>query len=184
MEVICQTAASLLHVSTCLDKGQRQSVHLLNDVFGSSTILVPRLVERGIHVQQFAPAQQQQGTLLRAQLLHFDAGSDCARRLSASSEQDISLVAGGQELLRQGQVVGIVQDEQPAFVGSQPALDGGNHPWLILLIFFHEIELFSQCHKVGGECLSGGRPHPEHRDVFVAVAKGVFGSSLCFADAA
>ena len=93
-------------------------------------------------------------------------------------------MAGGQELLRQGQVVGIVQDEQPAFVGSQPALNGGNNARLILLIFFPQIEQLSQRHKVSDEGLTGGCPYPEDVGILVAVAKGVFGRRLRFADAA
>src|SRR5437868_4642971 len=78
----------------------------------------------------------------------------------------------------------MVQDEQPAVVGSQPAFDGNYHPWLILLIFFWQIEQFSQHYKVSDESFTGCSPHPEHMGIFFSVAKGIFGCCLCFADAA
>src|SRR5258708_2791675 len=95
----------------------------------------------------------------------------------------IGLLTGGQELLSQAQVVSIVQDEQPACVGSQPALDGGNNLLLILLILFWEIEQRGQRHIVSDEGLTAGSQHPEHADIVVTVAKSVFGCRLRFADA-
>src|SRR6266704_2111284 len=104
-------AAGLLHVRACLDDGQRQPIHFPRDAFSSSTVHSLRLLEGGIQVQSFAPAQQKQRALLQRQLFHFDAGSERTSRFTARREQDIAFVACGQELLSQGQVVSIVQAE-------------------------------------------------------------------------
>ena len=132
----------------------------------------------------FAPAQQQQRAFLRRQFLDFDAGGDHTCRLITRREQDISIMAGGQELPGHGQIVGIVQDEQPALVSGQPALDSSHDLSLILLVFFGQGEQLRQLHEVSVKGLLGGSPHPKHVGILVTIAKSVFGCGLRFADAA
>ncbi len=92
--------------------------------------------------------------------------------------------AAGQVVFDQGEVVGVVEDGEPAVVGGEPVLDGGHDDALVLFVAFGQLQQAGQVDEAGDEGIQRGGIDPQDVAVLVLVAIGVFDGGLGFADAA
>ena len=84
--------------------------------------------------------QQEAGAFLRFHLFYFDALSDTSRRVCTSGQQNMCLPPRWQEVLHYREVIGIIENEQPAGMLLEPVFDGLNDAVLLLLLLLREIQ--------------------------------------------
>ena len=80
--------------------------------------------------------QEKEGSLLGVHPLDLDTLSYAACYLCASGEQNVSLPSYGQVSPRRYEIVGVIEDEQPASPVMEPAFDRLDHEALVLFLLF------------------------------------------------
>ena len=123
--------------------------------------------------------QQEEGRFLRFQPFHLDALGDARCRLCACGEQDVSFASRWEELAEQREVVGIIEDEQPAGVILEPAFDCIDNELLFLLLLLGQVQQVRNGHEVREDGCSRFGLDPHNGVVVLLVAVGVFHAGLC-----
>ena len=80
-------------------------------------------------------------------------------------------------------VIGVVQDQQPAFLDIEPAQDSFDDQALLVFVTLRQIEEGRDKQIVGTEKFSRVSSNPKHSLIVLAVTIGIFDSGLRFADA-
>ncbi len=88
-----------------------------------------------------------------------------------------------QEVPQDVEIVGVVEDEEPAGGVGEPAFDGIDGTLLLLFVLFGEVQEVCEGDEVGGERFTRFGSDPEDGIVVVLVTVSVFYGGLGLADA-
>ncbi len=88
------------------------------------------------------------------------------------------------EFPRHFQIVGIIQNQQPARIVCQPMLYGGDSLALILCVFFGKVEQSGHRHEIRDQRFARLSLSPQHDAVRVLIAVSILDGGLRFAHAA
>ena len=83
-----------------------------------------------------------------------------------------------------GQIIGVVQDQQPSAVLLQPAFHRVDDAPLVLVLFVRQLKGLRQPGELGDQQLRGIGLHPQHRFVLAGIAIGILDGDLRLANAA
>src|SRR2546421_10767791 len=94
----------------------------------------------------------------------------------------MSLASWRNELLDHGQVIGIVEDEQPVGTIGQPGFDRLNYDYQIWFILLWKIQQMSNGHKRGDQFLLLIGTDPQNGMIVLTIPIGIFDRQLRFAN--
>lgn len=86
--------------------------------------------------------------------------------------------------MRHAEVIGVVEDEQPALVSAKPALNGFHRDHLILNVGCWQLQKTRYCHIAREQCIPRIGSGPKGVGVFRQVPMGIFQGGLGFANTA
>ena len=115
--------------------------------------------------------------------VQFDLASETTHRLGAGGEQGMPLCPFWEIVPDHRQIVGIVEDEQPAGVRLKPLFQGMDHHLLLPGISLGEIEQPCQSHEVRAQGFGGVGLDPQDERIAVTVAIGILHRRLRLANA-
>jgi hypothetical protein len=141
------------------------------------------LFERSLRSEQPSPTEQEESARLGREKIDLQATGEIPRCLRPCREQDMATEGGRQELAGQGQVIGIVQDEEPVCVALEPVLDRNDDPFALLLLLLRQVEQPGEGEVGGEEIFACVGQRPEHGLIVPAMAIGILQGQLRFADA-
>lgn len=140
MNVSVQAASGFVYVCSGLIEGEGEAGHELCDLLGLLLILLAGLLKGVFGIQDAGAAEQEEGAFLGVHLFDFDALGEGAGDLGAGGDEDVAPGFAGEELFDEVEVVGVVEDEEPALVLLQPAFAGVEDDGLVLLVAFGQLE--------------------------------------------
>ena len=175
LEVFGEGGRSFIDESSSLVEGQGKTAEFPRDLF--------RQVAVRIGGGDVGTAQQEECCFLQVHFLDFDALGYWLGGLGAGGEEDVAFGGLREEIAGDGEVVGVVEDQEPAGVVFEPALGGGGCCLLVGGGGFGEIQMAGDGGETGDQRLAGLRAGPEDCRVVGAMEVGEFDGGLCFADA-
>ncbi len=147
-QVVGQAFLGFLQIGTGLIQGKGKPVHGMHDRAGQRAICCRGAVEEGIVSDDACTSQQERGPFFWSQRVQLDLASEPTHGLGAGGQQNVTLVLLREIVLDHGQVVGIVEDQQPAAVRLKPVVQRLNHELLLLGVLLRKVEQSCQGNEV------------------------------------
>ncbi len=154
-QVVGHTLTRFLDIGSCLIKGKRKPVHGTHDVDSRGTICRRGTLKGRIFRDDACSSQQELRPLFWSHGVQFDLASQTTHRLGAGGEQGVPLCAFWEIVPDHRQIVGIVEDEQPAGVRLKPLFHGMDHHLLLPGISLGEMEQLCQGDEVQKQGFGG-----------------------------
>ncbi len=86
--------------------------------------------------------------------------------------------------MKDGEIIGVIEDQQPARIGGQPLSNGKHNQHLIGLILLGKVEVLGDGYKIYDQGFTMLGANPEHIGILLSIAVGIFQSKLRFTDPA
>ena len=123
LEVIGEVILHFLDVRPCLIQCEWEPSQFLRDLKGGGTITNPGLLKLRIRGKEPGATQQEQRSHCLSQRLYFDAARQPPHAGCACRQQCVSSTGRWKEVLDEGEVVSIIEDQQPAVMRLEPVFD-------------------------------------------------------------